>query len=88
MSALATIERMLLAKEQIKSAEAVEDAAKAELCAILGDAEYGLIQDQLVCTWKTTQRESFDTKKFQKEHPALYEKFLKTTPVRTFRVSK
>jgi predicted phage-related endonuclease len=88
MSALATIERLLLAKEQIKSAEAAEDACKAELCAILGDAEYGLIQDELVCTWKTSQRESFDSKKFQKEHPALWDKYRKTTPVRTFRVNK
>ena len=88
MSALATIERLLLAKEQIKSAEAAEDACKAELCAILGDAEYGLIQDELVCTWKTSQRESFDSKKFQKEHPALWDKYRKTTSVRTFRVNK
>ena len=88
MSALATIERLLLAKEQIKSAEAAEDSCKAELCAILGDAEYGLIQDELVCTWKTSQRESFDSKKFQKEHPALWDKYRKTTPVRTFRVNK
>ena len=88
VSALATIERLLLAKEQIKQAETAEDLAKAELCAMLGDAEYGLMQDQLLCTWKTSQRESFDTKRFQKEHPALYEKFLKTTPVRTLRLSK
>jgi hypothetical protein len=87
MSALATIERLLLAKEQIKAAEASEDACKAELCEILGDAEYGLIQDELVCTWKTTQRESFDSKKFQKDHPALWEKYRKSSPVRTFRVS-
>ena len=88
MSALATIERLLLAKDQIKQAEAIEDACKAELCAILGDAEYGLIQDELVCSWKTSQRESFDSKKFQKEHPALWDKYRKTTSVRTFRVNK
>jgi len=88
MSALATIERLLLAKEQIKQAEATEDACKAELCAILGDAEYGMIQDELVCSWKTSTRDSFDTKRFQAEHPALWDKFRKTTTVRTFRVNK
>ena len=88
MSALATIERLLLAKEQIKQAEAAEDACKAELCAILGDAEYGMIQDELVCSWKTSTRDTFDTKRFQAEHPALWEKFRKQTTVRTFRVNK
>ena len=88
MSALATIERLLLAKEQIKQAEATEDACKAELCSILGDAEYGMIQDELVCSWKTSTRDSFDTKRFQAEHPALWDKFRKTTTVRTFRVNK
>ena len=87
MSVLPTIERLLLAKEQMKSAEAIEDAAKAELCAILGDAEYGLIQDQLVCTWKTAVRTTFDTKKFEAEHPALAAKYKKQSTYRTFRVN-
>lgn len=87
MSALATIERLLLAKEQIKSGEAAEDAAKAELCAILGDAEYGLIQDELVCTWKSSARTTFDLKKFEAEHPALAAKYKKQSTYRTFRVN-
>jgi hypothetical protein len=87
MSALATIERLLLAKDQIKSAEAIEDAAKAELCEILGDAEYGMLQDQLVCTWKSATRTSFDTKKFEQEHPALAEKYRKQSTYRTLRIT-
>jgi len=87
MSALATIERLLLAKDQIKSAEAAEDAAKAELCEILGDAEYGMLQDQLVCTWKSATRTSFDTKKFEQEHPALAEKYRKQSTYRTLRIT-
>jgi hypothetical protein len=87
MSALALIERYLLAKDEAKSAEAAEDAAKAELCTMLGDAEFGLIQDQLVCSWRTSTRDSFDTKRFQAEHPALWDKYRKQSQVRTFRVA-
>jgi len=87
MSALATIERLLLAKDQIKAAEVAEDAAKAELCEILGDAEYGMIQDELVCTWKSSTRTSFDTKKFEQEHPALAEKYRKQSSYRTLRIT-
>jgi len=85
--ALALLERYLLAKEQIRQAEQEESLVKAELCAMLGDSEYGLINDQLLCTWKTSSRTSFDTKKFEAEHPALAAKYKKQTTYRTFRVN-
>jgi len=88
MSALATLEHYLAVKEQREQAEKTEDLLKAELCNVLGDAEYGLIQDQLVCTWKSSTRESFDSKAFKAAHPALFDKFKKTSTVRTFRVAK
>jgi len=88
MSALATLEHYLAVKEQREQAEKTEDLLKAELCNVLGDAEYGLIQDQLVCTWKSSTRESFDSKAFKAAHPALFDKFKKTATVRTFRVAK
>ena len=86
--ALVLIERILLAKEQAAEAEAAESLAKAELCDMLKDSEYGLIQDQLVCTWKTATRSSFDTKRFEADHPALAAKYKKETQYRTFRLTK
>ena len=88
MSALDTLENYLAIKTQREQLEATEDLLKAELCNVLGDAEYGLIQDELVCSWKTSTRESFDSKAFKAAHPALFDKFRKTTTVRTFRVAK
>jgi predicted phage-related endonuclease len=84
--ALALIERYLLAKEQKAQAEQSEDLAKAQLCEMLGDSEYGLMQDQLLVTWKTATRTSFDAKKFEAEHPALAAKYKKQSTYRTFRV--
>lgn len=88
MSALDTLENYLAIKTQREQLETTEDLLKAELCNVLGDAEYGLIQDELVCSWKTSTRESFDSKAFKAAHPALFDKFRKTTTVRTFRVAK
>ena len=88
MSALDTLENYLAIKTQREQLETTEDLLKAELCNVLGDAEYGLIQDELVCSWKTSTRESFDSKAFKAAHPALFDKFKKTTTVRTFRVAK
>jgi hypothetical protein len=88
MSALDTLENYLAIKTQREQLEASEDLLKAELCNVLGDAEYGLIQDELVCSWKSSTRESFDSKAFKAAHPALFDKFRKTSTVRTFRVAK
>lgn len=88
MEAVTTLENYLFAKSQREAFEATEDALKAELCNMMGDAEYGLIQDQLVCQWKSSTRESFDSKAFKAAHPALFDKFKKSTTVRTFRVAK
>jgi hypothetical protein len=88
MDALVLVERLLLAKEQLANAEAAESLAKAELCDMLKDSEYGTIQDELVCTWKNGSRTTFDQKRFEKEHPALAEKYRKTTEFRTFRLVK
>jgi predicted phage-related endonuclease len=85
-SVLAMLERYLLAKEQKAQAETVEDLIKAQICEMLGEAEYGLMQDNLLVTWKTASRSSFDTKAFERDHPALAAKYKKQTKYRTFRV--
>jgi predicted phage-related endonuclease len=41
----------------------------------------------LALTWKTSERTSLDQKKLEQEHPALVEKFKKTTTIRTLRVA-
>lgn len=84
--ALALIERYQLAKKQKEQAEQMEDLVKAQLCEMLGQSEYGLMQDELLVTWKTSSRTSFDAKKLEAEHPALAGKYKKTSTYRTFRV--
>ena len=82
-----TLERLSIAKEQIKSAEAVRDQLQGELGMMLGDADYGSINGVQVVSWKNSSRTSFDAKQFEKEHPALHAKFKKTSTFRTMRIT-
>jgi hypothetical protein len=79
----ASLERLAQAREQKKQAEAVEELIKGELAMLLQDAEYGAIDGTQVVSWKNSSRTSFDTKRFEQEHPALAEKFKKTSTFRT-----
>ena len=82
----ASLERLAQAREQKKQAEAVEELIKGELAMLLQDAEYGAIDGTQVVSWKNSSRTSFDTKRFEQEHPALAEKFKKTSTFRTMRI--
>lgn len=81
-----TLEALAGVNAEIKQLKEAEDALKATLCQQLGDAEFGTIDGTLVVSWKTAKRTAFDQKRFEAEHPALAEKFKKTTTYRTFRV--
>jgi len=82
----ASLERLAQAREQKRQAEQVEELIKGELAMLLQDCEYGAIDGTQVVSWKNSKRTSFDTKKFEAEHPALAEKFKKTTTFRTMRI--
>jgi len=81
------INELNIIKRGIKDAEAVEDRIKAELTALMGEAEYATIGGTLALTWKNSVRNSLDQKQLEAAHPALVEKFKKQTNVRTFRVA-
>jgi predicted phage-related endonuclease len=85
-SVMDSLERLALAREQKKQAEAVEEQIKGEIAMMLQDCEYGSIDGTTVVSWKNSERTSFDSKKFQAEHPALFDKFKKTTKFRTMRI--
>jgi predicted phage-related endonuclease len=70
----------------IAELEKICEEIKTKLCMAMGDADYGHVDGDLACTWKTATRTTFDSKKFELEHPALAAKFKKQTTYRTFRV--
>ena len=81
-----TLERLALARKMKAEAEAVEEQLKGELAMILQDCEYGAVDGTVVVSWKNSKRTSFDTKRFEAEHPALAAKFKKETSFRTMRI--
>ena len=85
-SVMDSLERLALAREQKRQAEAIEDQIKGELAMQLQDCEYGSIDGTTVVSWKNSERISFDAKRFEAEHPALYQKYKKTTKFRTMRI--
>lgn len=68
-------------------AEEWEDKLKKEIALLLGDADTGCINGEPFVTWKSATRESFDSTKFSAMHPALAEKFRKTTSYRVMRIT-
>jgi predicted phage-related endonuclease len=64
----------------------MEDACKAELCELIGDAATALIGGEVIATWKTTSRSSLDTKALKEAHPDLVASYTKEVPVRTLRL--
>lgn len=63
-------------------------AAQADLCALLGEAQAGRVNDQDVITWRMTERRTFDQQQFAAEYPGLAQRYTKTSSVRTFRVAR
>ena len=82
--------RLWLLKNAIKKAEdqktAIEMSIKAEMkeAARLVSGDTG----EILATWKNSKpRTKFNTAKFQKEYPEIYESYLEVgSPVRTFRL--
>lgn len=74
--------------ESMKELEATKSAVKAEIGQMLGNAEYGTYDGNLVVTWKRHKRTILDQRRFQSEHPALFEKFQKTSHSRIMRIVK
>jgi predicted phage-related endonuclease len=73
-------------KSELKSYEAMEDACKAELCELIGDAATAIVAGEVIATWKTTSRSSLDTKALKEAHPDLVASYTKEVPVRTLRL--
>lgn len=73
-------------KSELKSYEAMEDACKAELCELIGDAATAVVAGEVVATWKTSKRSSLDTKALKEAHPDLVASYTKEVPVRTLRL--
>ncbi len=73
---------------QIKSLEDLRDEVDNKIKAYMGNASRGESSRYRV-TWTSSQRNNFDRKRFEKEHPSLnINGYFKTTITRTFKVTE
>ena len=72
---------------QIKELEEKKKAAQARVMETLGTAEKGFYSTYSV-SWKSQKRQTFDRKKWEKDHGEIPEEYLKVSESRTFRFKK
>lgn len=83
--------------EQLKLLESLKSRKKEidtsikrieqEIQSQMKDNEIGILDGYKV-TWKSATRKTIDTKKLNEEHPDIYNKYLKETNYRTFKINK
>lgn len=71
---------------QAKQAKDELEKCKAEIAALLGASEVGMLNGKEAVTWKVSSRRSFDSARFEAEHPELAAQYMKTTTFRTMRI--
>lgn len=80
-------EYVSLAK-RIKELEALQKEAANSIKAYMGDAGYGE-SDGFKVSWKSSERTTFDVKKFVADNPSLdLSNYYNTTQIRTFRITE
>jgi predicted phage-related endonuclease len=68
-------------KEQIKLAEAEQDRLEGQIQAAMGNASILAYDEQVLATWKAAKASmKFDSKRFQKEMPKVYEQYQSEVP--------
>ena len=89
---LFSFDNMLTQREDIKRSigdlKALQDEIEDKIKAYMQDASRGE-SDKYRVTWSTSERSSFDSKRFAADHPEMdLSKYFKTTKSRIFRVNK
>ena len=68
-------------KEQIKLAEAEQDRLEGQIQNAMGNASILAYDEQILATWKSAKASmKFDSKRFQKEMPKVYEQYQAEIP--------
>ena len=73
--------------ERMKELKAQEEVVKARLITSIGESTGLLIAGEKACTYKHQSRNTFDSTRFKKEQPDQYNKYIKTSETRVFRLA-
>jgi putative phage-type endonuclease len=73
-------------KGELKDLESEEETLKTKLMKAMGAAENIRNGKDILCTWKTTKTNRFNSNAFKEAEPGLYEQFKTEQTYRTFRI--
>ena len=73
--------------ERIKELTDQQSVVKSRLIASLGENTGLMIGGEKVCTYKAQKSTRFDSTRFKKEQPAVYQDYVKSTETRVFRLA-
>lgn len=81
------MERIVDLDSRIKGLEKESDALKQQIQLEIGEADGGIAQGFKIW-WRSQNRSSVDTKRLQREQPAIFSEFARTTSFRKFEIKK
>ncbi len=81
------IKQYIELQNRIKELKGLQEELKQKIQITLGDCDTGISKDFEV-TWKNQERNTVDTKRLKQEEPQIYDRFLKTSKSRVFKVKK
>lgn len=81
------VEEIQTLNSQIKQLEEVKAEKENKLKELMGENEKAVVGEYIV-VWKNITSKRFDTAAFKEAHPELYERFLKETSYRQFKIQK
>jgi len=84
-TAIEIVNQLEQAKKAKKELDELESKLKAELGLMMKEAEEGILNGDIVVTWKTQTRNVFDSSRFDKDHPVLSKKYRKDTEFRVLK---
>ena len=79
------VNKFLELSQQEKEIKQKKEEVANKIKMFLGECELGIIGEHKVL-WKKITNRRFDTKKFQKDHPDLYNQYSRTIEYRRFEI--
>lgn len=80
------VDHLFEIRAELGRLEKQESEIKGMIGNRMGDADTVVTEDgEIVLTWKTVERRTFDKDSFREQHPALYDKFQKTGSYRVMK---
>lgn len=80
------VEVLRYCKARKAELKTLEEAAREQVEAVMGDADEGLLDNEPAIRWPTYKKRQLDQKALHEDHPELAESYTKFVEQRTFTI--